>query len=175
MNNYSVKSRAAGYEANVKLISDELYAVGGDFEKSKKIVASNVDALPDTSKFIKDINIVIGDGDVVIASGTLGYSAPISFSGKITSWNLAEVSSPPISGSIVIDIWKSTAENYPPTEINSITANSKPELNTQYINKDEELVDWNTYLSSGDVIGFTVEQNLNCRKVHLILSVEVGF
>lgn len=78
---------------------------------SKKVVYS------DFTKELsyKTINFVVGDGVNEIFSGTKGYVGPITYNGNVKSWSIVEVSETPVSGSIVIDVWKDTSANYPPT------------------------------------------------------------
>lgn len=192
------KKRPLSSESDVKLIGGKLLAVGGDFEKSKEIVIDSIQGVEtlsgtlvdytdssfnsavvsgqlytDSKKVTKDINIILGDGERVIPPGLLGYSAPVSFNGNLLGWKLAEISNPPVSGTIEIDILKSTFTAYPPTEGDSIT-DTNPTLLNQYVNQSNTLSGWDVQISNGDSVGFKVISNLNCKSVHLILSVETG-
>ncbi|MEI6500192.1 MAG: hypothetical protein WCP21_04100 [Armatimonadota bacterium] len=47
-----------------------------------------------------------------------------------------------VSGSTVVDVWKSSYGDYPPTASNSITASAKPTLSSQITNTDSTLTGW---------------------------------
>ncbi len=137
---------------------------------SKKITFGD---LKSSIKTTSAITFTIGDGGSQIDVGTKGYIGSIPFNATIKSWRLFEVSATPVSGSIVIDIWKDVAGNYPPTVVNSIAGTEKPMLSNQTNNSDTNLTTWMTLsISSGDVVGFNVESNSGCKKVILILEVE---
>jgi hypothetical protein len=167
--------RSLPAEADVRIVNNKVMAMEGTTRTSSEINALDLGGLPNTAKFKKDINMVIGNGKDLIVSGTLGYSAPIAFSGTITSWSLAEVSNPSISGTISIDILKSSSTNYPPDQLDSLTGGNKPQLNNERLRFEDDLTGWDLNLLAGDSIGFSVETSSRCKSVHLVLSVEVGF
>ena len=115
------------------------------------------------------INIVIGDGSSVIPNFNTGFSCPLPFSGVITGWSIAEVSSVPIAGSIEVDIYKSTAGAYPPTV--SIAGTELPTLVTQKTNSDYTLTTWTTAVTNLDCFGFYVNSNTGCKKVMITIKV----
>ncbi|MFA7220001.1 MAG: hypothetical protein WC119_05805 [Synergistaceae bacterium] len=120
----------------------------------------------------RSVNIIIGDASTVIFSNTKGYIGPFSADGTITAWNITEVSETPISGSIVVDIWKSNTVNYPPTVTDTIAGSEKPSLVSQTINSDSTLSSWTTSVLTGDYLGFNVDSVTDCKKVMIILSVD---
>ena len=61
------------------------------------------------------------------------------------------------TGSIVVDIWKDTFANYPPTVGDTITGTEKPTLSSQNKNSDLTLTTWNTSVLAGDVVRFKVD------------------
>lgn len=61
------------------------------------------------------------------------------------------------SGSIVIDIWKDTYANYPPTVADTITASAKPTLSSVIKNTSSTLPGWTTAVAAGDTICFNVD------------------
>jgi len=76
------------------------------------------------------------------------------------------------SGSIVIDIWKDSYANYPPTDGDSITASAPPTLSSAAKSEDTSLTGWTTNLSVGDVLFFNVDSASTVKKVVLLLKVE---
>lgn len=102
-------------------------------------------------------NIVPGDGGCV----TMPYS------GTITGWAIQA----DVSGSIVIDVWKDTYANYPPTVADSIAGSEKPTLSSQIKNQDLTLTTWTTAVSEGDIIKFNVDSSSTVNKVYLTIYI----
>jgi hypothetical protein len=61
------------------------------------------------------------------------------------------------TGSIVIDVWKDTFANFPPTVADSIAGSEKPTLSSARSNQDLALATWTTSVSIGDIIAFNVD------------------
>lgn len=75
------------------------------------------------------------------------------------------------SGSIVVDIWKDTYANYPPTNADSITASAKPTISTATKSQDSTLTGWTTSISAGDILRFNVDSITTCQRVTVALKV----
>ena len=56
------------------------------------------------------------------------------------------------SGSIVLDLWKNTYANFPPTVANTITAAAKPTITAATKSQDATLTGWTTAWAKGDII-----------------------
>jgi len=78
------------------------------------------------------------------------------------------------SGSIVIDIWKDTYANYPPTNADSITASAKPTLSSATKSQDTTLTGWTTTLSAGDTLRFNVDSVSTITRVTLVLKITLN-
>lgn len=76
------------------------------------------------------------------------------------------------SGSIVIDIWKDTYANYPPTVAKTITASAKPTLSSAIQSKDSILTGWTTQINAGDILYFNVDSCTTITNVTLTLKVK---
>lgn len=61
------------------------------------------------------------------------------------------------SGSIVIDIWKDTYANYPPTVADTITASAKPTISSATKAEDTTLTGWTTSVAAEDILRFNVD------------------
>ncbi len=61
------------------------------------------------------------------------------------------------SGSIVVDIWKDTYANYPPTVADTITAAAKPTISATTKAQDSTLTGWTTSIAAGDTLRFNVD------------------
>ena len=61
------------------------------------------------------------------------------------------------SGSAVVDIWKDTNANYPPTVADTITASAKPTLSSANKSVDTTLTGWTTAITAGDWLVFKLD------------------
>lgn len=75
------------------------------------------------------------------------------------------------SGSIVIDIWKDTYANFPPTVADTITAAAKPTISTATKAQDSTLTDWTTTIAEGNILRFNVDSITTITRVTLSLKV----
>lgn len=120
----------------------------------------------------KFITFNVGNGSNFIVAGTTGY-IKVPFSANINSWYLTEVSALPLSGTIVLDIWKDTTANYPPTSGDSIAGSEKPTLTNQTNGSNVNLTTWTKQINNGDYLGFYVSGITDCKKVILQLGVTI--
>lgn len=113
-----------------------------------------------------DIAFVIDGGGVAITTGVKGDLA-VDFPCTITQVTLLADQ----SGSIVVDIWKDTYANYPPTVADTITAAAKPTISTATKSKDSTLTGWTTTVAAGDTLRFNVDSITTCTRVLVLLRV----
>jgi hypothetical protein len=106
-----------------------------------------------TSSYTKTITAVFDGGGVVLAAGAKAYIAEVPFNATITGWRIVS----PIAGDCVIDIWKDTYVNYPPTVLDTIAGTEKPTLAGVNKNEDKALSTWSTTVTSGDTLVFNVD------------------
>lgn len=74
------------------------------------------------------------------------------------------------SGSIVVDIWKDTYTNFPPTNADSITAAAPPTITTAQKSQDSALPGWTTAISAGDILAFSVDSCTAITRITLSLK-----
>lgn len=77
-------------------------------------------------------------------------------------------------GSIVIDIWKDTYENYPPTDDDSMpgASGNLPTISSEVKGQAVTLTDWSSVsLSEGDTLRFNVDSCSSITRATLILKV----
>ncbi len=119
------------------------------------------------------LEVLIGDGTNVITTGlkpTAIVQAPRA--GTLVSWQAysADAASP-ISGSIVVDVWKDTYANYPPTVADTIIGgNVKPNLATGIKGTSSSLSGWTAAFSAGDIFSFNVDSVSSVKAVKLVLN-----
>jgi hypothetical protein len=73
------------------------------------------------------------------------------------------------SGSIVVDIWKDTYANYPPTVADKITSVTPPTIAVATKSQDNLLLGWTTAIAAGDTLRFNVNSannNYSCRRFY---------
>ena len=75
-------------------------------------------------------------------------------------------------GSCVLDIWRDTYANFPPTVADTITASSKPTLSTAQKATDSTLTGWNKTLAEGDYLMVNVDSVSDIDIINLSLIVE---
>ena len=70
------------------------------------------------------------------------------------------------TGSIVVDIWKDTYANYPPTVADTIVlTGTKPTLSTAVKYQDLNLTSWNVTVTAGDTIRYNVDSATTVTRV----------
>lgn len=110
--------------------------------------------------------VVIDGGGSAITTGIKG-DVVVDFAGVIEQWTaLADQ-----SGSIVVDIWKDTFANAPPTVADTITASAKPTISSATKAQSGVLTGWTTSIAAGDVLRYNVDSVSTVTRVTLALKV----
>lgn len=133
------------------------------FQDRDGTIADDTDmakVLPDT------IQLVIDGGGSAI---TTGVKADVQIPFNCTVLGVEVFADQ--SGSIVIDIWKDTYANYPPTVADTITASAKPTLSSATKSTDATLTGWTTTLAKGDMLRFNVDSASTATRVTIVLKV----
>lgn len=75
-------------------------------------------------------------------------------------------------GDCVVDIWKDTYLNFPPTSLDSITAAAKPTIvaDTRYL--DMTLTGWTTTITAGDVLRFSLASVSTFTSILVLLLIQ---
>jgi hypothetical protein len=110
------------------------------------------------------VNFIIDGGGSVITTGEKGH-VELPFAMAITGWTILADQ----AGSIVVDVWKDTYANYPPTNADSIAGTEKPTLSSAQNNQDLSLTTWTTTLAAGDILAFEVESATTVTRVTVAL------
>lgn len=113
-----------------------------------------------------DVEFIIDGGGSVITTGIKG-DYRISNPGVIVAATLLAHQ----SGSIVVDIWKDTRANFPPTDADSITAAAPPTLSSADDSEDTTLTGWTTAIAAGDILRFNVDSVTTITRVTVHLKV----
>lgn len=115
---------------------------------------------------VATINFVIDGGGSAITTGIKGDLA-VDFNCTINQATILADQ----SGSIVVDIWKDTYANYPPTGADSICASAKPTISSGTKNQDAVLTGWTTSITAGNILRFNVDSVTNIQRVTVSLKV----
>jgi hypothetical protein len=111
----------------------------------------------------KTFGAVFDNGGSVILSGT---QVDVIFNNTVilNSWTMIADT----TGSTVVDIWKDTYANYPPTSSDTIiTGGTKPNISSDIKNQSSSLSGWNTIINSGDIVRFNVDTCSSITKLTL--------
>lgn len=147
------------YSDGTKLVASNVGTVG------QLPVADGLGAVAFASQ-ASAITYVIDGGGALISTGIQGY-LEIPFKCSITSvYLLADT-----TGSVVVDIWKDTYANYPPTVADSITAAAKPTISASNKSVNSTLTGWTTTINAGDVLAFNVDSVTSITRLTITLNV----
>jgi hypothetical protein len=114
---------------------------------------------------VKTFGISIDGGGSDITTGIKG-DVIIPNNMIINSWTIIS----PQTGNIIIDIWKNSYVNYPPTVLDSITGTEKPSLISQNKNRDLSLSTWTNSVSAGDIVRFNVDSCIGIQKATISIE-----
>lgn len=109
--------------------------------------------------------VAVFDGNGVVLTTGVRLDVPIDFNCVIDQVTLLANA----SGSVVVDIWKDTYANYPPTVADTITAAAKPTLAAAIKNQDSTLTGWTTTITAGDTLRFNIDSVATITRLALTL------
>ena len=98
-----------------------------------------------------------------------GYQFPlmVPWDCTVTGWTFGALQ----TGSIVVDVWKDTQANFPPTVADTIAGSEKPTISASNIGEDLTLTTWTTTLTRGDWLIFKVDSASTIQQATLVLHV----
>ena len=136
-----------------------------DFATEAALAAHEADEAAHHSNILT-ITFVIDGGGSAITTGQKGH-LEIPFACTIQQVTMLAAQ----SGSIVVDIWKDTYANFPPTDADSITASAPPTISSAQKSQDSTLTGWTTAIAAGDILAFNVDSCTTITRVTLSLKV----
>lgn len=122
----------------------------------------------DTNIRTANIGVMLFNNGSVLATGLASGSLQVDFNCTILQVTLLAQEA---SGSIVVDLWKDTYANYPPTVADTITASAKPTITTSNKYQDATLTGWTTSITAGDSIRVNIDSVTTLTNVAVILKV----
>lgn len=129
------------------------------------------DDIADSTLFLEDaydnLQIIIDGGGSTITTGVKG-DLFVPYNCMVLGWDILADT----SGSIVVDVWKDTYTNFPPTGADSIAGSEKPTLSSATKNQDISLSSWTTTLTRNDILRFNVDSATTVTRVTLSLRIK---
>lgn len=113
----------------------------------------------------RQVTVTIGDGSNVPAVNTQCW-VRVPFGATITKASIAADA----SGSAVVNVWKDSHANFPPTVADKITASAPPTLSSAQKNEDSTLTGWTTSVSAGDWLLFNLDSVTACKRITVTLE-----
>lgn len=117
---------------------------------------------------LQQIGITVDGSGAVLTTGVKGYKSFPSAGTIVGVRLLADT-----TGSIVMDIWKDTYANYPPTNADSITSATPPTISASNKSEDNTLSGWTTTVNAGDVFGFNIDSVSTITRIVLEITIAV--
>lgn len=114
------------------------------------------------------ITFIIDGGGSAITTGQKGH-LEIPFACTLTAWTLVA----DVAGAIVIDVWKDTYANFPPTDADAMPgAGKEPTIAaTNQKAQDTDIADWaSVAVAAGSVLAFNVDSCTTITRVTLSLK-----
>lgn len=133
-------------DTNPDLVAIE--ALAGTTGVLKK-TAANTWALDDGTT---TLSIIHDGGGSALSTGIIG-DVHVPFACTITAaYAFADQ-----SGTVIVDVWKDTYANFPPTGADSITASAPITLSAATKSADTTLTGWTVNVAAGDVLRFAID------------------
>jgi hypothetical protein len=120
----------------------------------------------DTSAVTASILFQISNDGAAITTGIKG-DLVVPFNATITEWSLLADQ----TGSVVVDIWKDTYGNYPPTVDDSITGSAKPTITSSNKGQSSTLTGWTTTVTAGDILRFNIDSVSTIERLSINLKI----
>jgi len=163
---YDADKTTVGYAEDVTKLDEEVVAIETELGTNPKGVWADVKARLDALGQVVIIFVIDGGG-AVITTGEKGHLR-IPFKCEIQRVTLLADQ----SGSIVIDIWKDTYANFPPTVADTIVAAAKPTITTAQKSEDATLTGWTKTINADDILAFNVDSVTTIERVMLALKIK---
>jgi hypothetical protein len=132
---------------------------------SGQVLTSQGNVSPIWQDLVVSIPIAIDGGGFAITTGVKFY-LQIPFNCTITGWTMLANT----STTTVIDIWKDTYANFPPTVADTITGSAKPAITASNKNTSTTLTGWTTSITAGDILAFNVDSNNSATLINIALT-----
>lgn len=113
-----------------------------------------------------NIEFVIDGGGAAITAGIKG-DLEVSYPCTINQATLLGDQ----AGTLIVNIWKDTYANFPPTSTVKITSTTPPTITSSVRAQDAVLSGWTTGINSGDILRFNVDSCVTIQRATLSLKI----
>lgn len=120
----------------------------------------------DSTARVSELVIILDGGGSTLTAG-FKRAVPFRFACTINEARMVADQ----SGSVVVDIWKDVAANYPPTDADSITASAPLTISSDTDVTDSTLTGWTTTIAAGDDLMFNVDSATSITWVSIALKI----
>lgn len=119
---------------------------------------------------VRDIEVTIDNGGVAITTGVKA-DVKMDMPCSITEWTVLS----DVSGSIVIDVWKDTYANFPPTVGDTMVGGGNKPTISASIKGQAAPSGWTTVaIAAGEILRFNVDSVSTITRATIILKCMVG-
>lgn len=122
-----------------------------------------------------DLPASIRDATINLIIDGLGATIPTGIAGDLqVDFNCTILSATLLAdqtGDIVVDIWKDTFANFPPTIADTITASDKPTITGSNKAQNTTLTGWTTSITAGQILRFNVDSVASIQRCTVALKV----
>lgn len=119
--------------------------------------------------FVKGATWVSTDGAALTAGDCPEVNVLCQNAGTISKWTILTEGG---TGSCVVDVWKDTYANAPPTVADTITAAAKPTVTTATKAQSSTLTGWTTSVTAGDIMTFKLDSSSTFTSITVILEIQ---
>lgn len=113
----------------------------------------------------RQVSVTIDGGGSAITTGAKKVYLRVPYDMTVTGWDIVADQ----SGSIVVDVWKDSYANFPPTVADTIAGTEKPTLSSALKNQDVSLSSFTTTIVAGQYLEFNVDSAATVTKVMITL------
>lgn len=152
-------------DVNVPTPTDQHFLYWNETESEWRARALILNDLPTTAKTLS-LTLIIDGGGSAITTGQKGH-LEVPFACAISRVTMLADQ----TGSIVVDIWKDTYANFPPTDADSITASAPPTISSAVKSQDSTLTGWTKAIAAGNILAFNVDSCATITRVTISLKV----
>jgi len=163
---YDADKKSVIFVQDVSKLDDEVVAVETELGTSPKGDYSDVKERIENT----ELNAIIFTFDGAGAEITTGLKQFLLMPFKCEIQQVTLLAD--VSGNIVIDIWKDSYANFPPTDADSITSATPPTISAAQKSQDSTLTNWTKTINAGDVLAFNVDSAATITNVILILKIK---
>lgn len=166
---YDVDKKTVLFVEDIDKGDDETVAIETELGTDPKSGFSDVAERLDAGD-VRSLTFIIDGGGAEISTGLKGFLI-IPFKCVINSVTLLADQ----NGAIVVDIWKDTYGNFPPTDADSITASAPPTITASGDkSRDTTMTAWTTTIEAGSILAFNVDSVETIERLTLALKVTLS-